>query len=167
MKNKLVFFWTLATLLPLKGLDNYPLTLILKNNTHETLLVSVEYELDQHYTRISGPGTPFVPNNTKYFAPQQLTPGEEREIHVFAFSPCAKQFCFLENNLYKEGFKKHYKVIQGSITVRNRKRSYDFKEPVFDGGTVHCSIEKESLIITTTKSFKKMRECYQTGFCAA
>ena len=130
--------------------------------------MSVEYELDQHYNSHIQIGTPFVPNNTQYHYLQIVPAGHEREIHIFAFYPCAKPFCFLHENLRNKGFRHYYKVIQGSVTVREHQRSYDFKEAVFDGGIIALTVAaKNQFSVSTYKGFPEMQQCYQSGICSA
>lgn len=166
MKKKLILNFFLVVSFRTAAIDRYPLTLVVHNDTKEPLLMSIEYELDQHYTRDQGPGTPFVPNNTEYHFLSTIPAGQKQNVPVFAFHPCAKQFCFLDSNLRKYGFREHYKVIQGSVTVQKRKRSYNFKEAVFDGSVITCTVgEKNKFTVHSTHGFAAMQNCYKTGNC--
>ena len=166
MKKQFIFIFFLFSLFQLPAIDRYPLTLIIQNDTQENLLMSVEYELDQHYTRTAGPGTPFIPNNTQYHFLNTIPAGQKQTVPVFAFHPCAQQFCFLDTNLRKYGFEQHYKVIQGSVTVQKQNLSYNFKQAVFDGGIVTCKIgSKNKFTVSTTNGFRAMQTCYKTGIC--
>ena len=56
----------------------------------------------------------------------------------------------------------------GEINYKDERStsSYDFKEAIFDGATVTCTIEnKKKFSVSTTNSFKSIQQCYQTGIC--
>jgi len=93
MKIKLigVLFSSILTL-TLFGVDHHPITLVVHNRANQELTVSVEYQLDQHYTRQTEPGTPFVPNNNQFHYLSTLAPDANKSISVFAFYPCTQQF---------------------------------------------------------------------------
>lgn len=130
-----------------------PITLIIYNTTDQELNVSLNYQLMQHYSKHKTSETPFVPNNNQSHNLQIIKPSQKKVVSIFAFHPCAQPFCFLEKNLKTYGFKHHYKLIQGSITITNWNRSYDFKETIFDGGVITCKIKRQSISVSATKSF--------------
>jgi hypothetical protein len=117
--------------------------------------MSLEYRLDQYYIHSDRSETPLVPNNSNYHYIHTLAAGEQKEMQIFAFHPCAKPFCFLHENLSLHGFTHGYKILHGNITIHNNeintKYSHDFSKALFDTGTLTLSINKEGVSLSATK----------------
>lgn len=145
--------------------DDYPITIVIYNNVNEELIVSLEYQLNQHYIRNTKEETPFVPNNNQFHYLSTLAPQTNKNISVFAFTPCTNTFCDIHHNLQHYGFKKHYKMIQGSVTIQNINRSYDFNMAVFNGSVITINLNKYGITTHATEQFKSMQTFYDTGIC--
>jgi|GEM_PF-4716179 len=147
-----LFFLTLSTV---QGFNSYPLTVILHNTSGTALVVSIEYRLDQYYTHSNRSNTPLVPNNSNYHYSHKLSADEKKEMQIFAFHPCAKPFCFLHENLSLDGFTHGYKMLRGSVTIRDntllKERSYDFSKALFDDGTLTLGVTTEGISLSATK----------------
>lgn len=129
----------------IEGFAFYPCTLIIENNTDETFCVCLEYRLDQLYKRKNSHETPLVPNNKHYHFLNELSPGTKKTIPILAFSPCSKEFCFLDTNLRTLGFMPAEKRIQGAITLQNKNSFYTFTHFIQEGKTLILKIQSKGL----------------------
>ena len=134
----------------MSGGSSYPLTIIVHNNEEQTLTLSIEYRIDQYYAHSARKDTPLVPNINQYHHMQKFSPHEKKELKVFAFSPCAKPYCPLHNQLGAYGFTPHYKTVRGSITIHEHNHSYDFSQSLFDGGTITITLNPKKILINST-----------------
>lgn len=123
-----------------------PLDIIIKNETEDSISVTLDGRVDNYYTHASKKTSSLIPHDEVFYVEEKLAPGKAKEVRVTS-KKINKAYKPHQKHLLNQNYHASHKTIRGTLVIADTKAHYDLQEEIFNSQDLTLTVTRDGLTV--------------------